>query len=205
MEHYRCFKIFVPSTGGTRIADTVRWFPHGDLKMPIASKESLLHAAIQDLSATIKSTVKNSILPPENTTNRQTLLDLHELFTKPKAAPHTLPRVVSPPANTATLPRVAPVQPGIAAFPRVAPPPTITPPPAPSPTAAPPTTPRMQSTLQARLRKTLEQHRTNNFADPPDRHPPHNKLITTTLTPHYPPTKKNSSPSYSLHSWPMPS
>jgi hypothetical protein len=155
MEHYRCFKIFVPSTGGTRIADTVRWFPHGDLKMPIASKESLLHAAIQDLSATIKSTVKNSILPPENTTNRQTLLDLHELFTKPKAAPHTLPRVVSPPANTATLPRVAPVQPGIAAFPRVAPPPTITPPPAPSPTAAPPTTPRMQSTLQARLRHQL--------------------------------------------------
>ena len=61
MEHYRCFKIFVPSTGGTRIADTVRWFPHGDLKMPIASKESLLHAAIQDLSATIKSTVKNRI------------------------------------------------------------------------------------------------------------------------------------------------
>ena len=155
MEHYRCFKIFVPSTGGTRIADTVRWFPHGDLKMPIASKESLLHAAIQDLSATIKSTVKNSILPPENTTNRKTLLELHELFTKPKATPNTLPRVASPPANTATLPRVAPVQPSIAALPRVVPPPTVAPPPAPLPTAAPSAAPRDRPTLQARLRQQL--------------------------------------------------
>ena len=39
MEHYRCFKIFIPSTGGVLIADTVRWFPHSSLNMFIPYKD----------------------------------------------------------------------------------------------------------------------------------------------------------------------
>ena len=37
--NYCCFKLFIPSTGGVRIAYTVRWFPHGSLKLPISSKD----------------------------------------------------------------------------------------------------------------------------------------------------------------------
>ena len=46
MEHYRCFKMSIPSIGGVRISDTVIWFPHGSLKLPILSKNELLHSAI---------------------------------------------------------------------------------------------------------------------------------------------------------------
>jgi hypothetical protein len=53
MEHYRCFKIFIPSTGKVRIADTVKWYPHGNLKMPITSKDELLTAALNDLKQTL--------------------------------------------------------------------------------------------------------------------------------------------------------
>ena len=42
MEHYRSFKIFIPSTSGVCIADTIRWLPHGSLKIPIPSKDELL-------------------------------------------------------------------------------------------------------------------------------------------------------------------
>ena len=38
MEHHRYFKIFIPSTGGVHIAETVGLFPHGSLKLPIPSK-----------------------------------------------------------------------------------------------------------------------------------------------------------------------
>jgi hypothetical protein len=129
MEHYRCFKIFIPTTGRIRIADTVKWFPHGDLKLPIASKEALLHASIQDLSATIKSSIKNGILPPDGTTNRQTLLDLHHLFNNkaqpaPTTAPAEVPRVSRPTHPTAALPKKpTPKQPANA-LPRVVPSPT---------------------------------------------------------------------------------
>jgi hypothetical protein len=81
MEHYHCFKVLIPSTGGVCIADTVRWFPHNGLKMPVPSKEALLQATLDDLKATLKSTVKNNILPPpEGTTSRETLLQLNDIF-----------------------------------------------------------------------------------------------------------------------------
>jgi len=41
MNHYCCHRVLVQSTGKVCIADTVRWIPHGDLKMPISSKNDL--------------------------------------------------------------------------------------------------------------------------------------------------------------------
>ena len=61
MEHYHCFKIFIPSTGGVRISDTVRLFPHGSLKLPIPSKDELLFRAIDDLRTTLQLSVKNNL------------------------------------------------------------------------------------------------------------------------------------------------
>ena len=114
MEHYRCFKIYIPSTGGVRIADTVRWFPHGDLKMPIASKDALLQATLADLRSTLKSSVKNNILPPEGTTSRTILLQLHDIFknndtpNRPSPEPTAIP--TAPSKDPIHVPRVAPVQ-----------------------------------------------------------------------------------------------
>ena len=57
MEHYRCFKIFIPSTGGVHIDDTVRWLLCGRLKLPILSKDEPLHSAIDELHTTLQSSI----------------------------------------------------------------------------------------------------------------------------------------------------
>ncbi|GFH50519.1 hypothetical protein CTEN210_06995 [Chaetoceros tenuissimus] len=80
MNHYRCFRIFIPDTGGTRISDTLRWFPHNDIRMPIASEDVLLRSAVQLLRKAIKDRLKNQVLPPLEQDNHDTLTDLNELF-----------------------------------------------------------------------------------------------------------------------------
>ena len=102
MDHQHCFKIFIPSTGGVRIDDTFRWFPNGSLKIPTPSKDKPLCSAIDDLSSTLQSSVKNNILPPEGTTSRKIVLELNDIFnncdlrdtpTKPPT-PTNIPRVI---------------------------------------------------------------------------------------------------------------
>lgn len=80
MSHYRCFRIFIPDTGGTRISDTLRWFPHNNVKMPIANEDVLLRSAVQLLRTAVKARLKNQILPPLEQDNHQTLTELNELF-----------------------------------------------------------------------------------------------------------------------------
>ena len=58
MEHYRCFKICIPSSGGVRISDTIIWFPHCSLKLPTLYNHGLICSAIDDLRATIQLFVK---------------------------------------------------------------------------------------------------------------------------------------------------
>ena len=111
MNHYRCHRVLVKSTGRTRISDTLRWFPHGNLKLPIPSKHDLLQSVLQDLRATLKSTMTNGILPPLGTESRKTLEQLHDLFqTKPSRSPeitnHEVPRVL--PTATSQPPRDVP-------------------------------------------------------------------------------------------------
>ena len=83
------------------MADTIGWFPHGSLKLPIPSKDELICSVIDDLRATLQFSVKNNILPPEVTTSRKTLLDLnaiinnrdlHDTPTKPSTSTN-VPRV----------------------------------------------------------------------------------------------------------------
>ena len=114
MEHYRCFKIFIPSTGRVRIYGTIRWFPCGSLKLPIPSKDELICSVIDDLRATLQFSVKNNILPPEVTTSRKTLLDLnaiinnrdlHDTPTKPSTSTN-VPRVKVQSKDTTIVPRV---------------------------------------------------------------------------------------------------
>ena len=114
MEHYRCFKLFIPSTVGDCIADTVRWFPYGSLKLPIPYKSKLLCSSIDDLRNTLQLSVKNNILPPEGNTYKKILLDLNSIFnncnlrdttTKPPK-PTDIPRAIVQAEDTTIVPRV---------------------------------------------------------------------------------------------------
>jgi len=97
LNHYRCYKIYCPSTNSTRIANTVDWFPH-NIKMPTATSTDILLATAKDLTAALKQTQRNPLVPPPNTETRKALQTLTEIFSNttkppPKAADATLPRV----------------------------------------------------------------------------------------------------------------
>ena len=93
MGHYRCFKVFIHSTGTVRIDDTNIWFPSGSLNLPIPSKDEFLHSALYDLRTTLQSSVKKYILPPEGTTSRNILLGLNDIFNNRDVRnPYTKPR-----------------------------------------------------------------------------------------------------------------
>lgn len=47
--HYRCFTCYVPSTHGTRVSDTLEWFPQ-PIHMPGSRSIELLTAAVEDLA-----------------------------------------------------------------------------------------------------------------------------------------------------------
>lgn len=80
IKHYRCHKVWIKRTQAERIAETVKWLPHGNLKAPIPSQASLIHAALNDLQSAIKATNINSILPPEETQLSQQLKTLRDMF-----------------------------------------------------------------------------------------------------------------------------
>ena len=94
LKHYRCHKVWITRTAAERIANTVKWYPHNNLKMPIPSRESIILAAIHDLTAAIQSQDTNPLLPPITTQTRQALTQLQAIF-----QPTT-----SPDSNTSPLP-----------------------------------------------------------------------------------------------------
>ena len=53
-EHHRCYKIYVPETGGMRIAATVEFFPK-HVQMPKTSSGDRLAATIEDLSHVLQN------------------------------------------------------------------------------------------------------------------------------------------------------
>ena len=130
MENYCWSKIFISSTVTVCIDDTIRWFTHGSLNLPILSKDELLCSSIYDLRTTLQLSVKNNILPPEGTTSRITLLDLNANFTnwdrhdppiKP-TAPSNVPRVKFQSKDPTIVPRVKLHSNGTTRVPRVQPP-----------------------------------------------------------------------------------
>ena len=107
LEHYRCCKFFIPTTGKTRIGATAQFFPH-QLKMPIATPNDNILLAAKQLIKAIKnpghilsrniqkehsyalqklSDIFNKItqLHPKNNTNisNKTIYSLHYLQFRP--------------------------------------------------------------------------------------------------------------------------
>ena len=80
LQHYRCHNVWVTRTAAQRIIDTIKWLPHGNIKMPYPSRESLILAAINDLTAAIRTNTDTSLLPPMTMQSHQTLTQLANLF-----------------------------------------------------------------------------------------------------------------------------
>ena len=79
IEHYRCHKIWTPSTNSTRICETVKWQPQ-NFRIPTASRESLIFAAADDLLRTLQSQQPYLDLPPLRKSTTDTLTELAALF-----------------------------------------------------------------------------------------------------------------------------
>ena len=54
MDHYRCFKCFIPSTNKLRHCDTVDFFPH-NIPIPKYKPEDYIHKAINDILAALQT------------------------------------------------------------------------------------------------------------------------------------------------------
>ena len=65
-EHYRCYQIYIPKTQGTRICDTVEFFPT-HCKMPsVSSHDAVIYAANDLISALTQPQSQNSVLSIRN-------------------------------------------------------------------------------------------------------------------------------------------
>ena len=75
LSHYRCFKVFIPTTSAERITDTLAWFPTV-VKMPTTVPDETTLAAAFDLS--------NALLHPSNSrlssTQRAALISLADII-----------------------------------------------------------------------------------------------------------------------------
>ena len=71
LDHYRCYRVFAHATKEQRISDTLAWFPAA-VHMPGSSSVDLIYAALQDLTASIKSYVN---CPPAANSGQPLALD----------------------------------------------------------------------------------------------------------------------------------
>ena len=110
-EHYRCVKVYVPSTFSERICDTVEYFPH-NIKFPVMNTNQYLKKAAADILAILNS--KGKLQHPGLTIQddlqqaiSQTAQLLHRVHTPPSELSPQMPSTL-PPVNpyTASLPRV---------------------------------------------------------------------------------------------------
>ena len=90
MEHYCCYKTFVPSTQAERITDTVAWFPH-QVTFPTQTPLEIIAAATRDILQTLKKPLINSPLDllndTETTALQNTVSVLHNKITAQQSAP----------------------------------------------------------------------------------------------------------------------
>jgi len=79
MDHYRNFKVYIPSTRSIRISDTLAWFP-AHVTMPTASSTDLAMAAAYDLTQALLNPAPASALSPLSDSQRNALIQLSTIF-----------------------------------------------------------------------------------------------------------------------------
>ncbi|WP_281640541.1 Ty1/Copia family ribonuclease HI [Aurantimicrobium minutum] len=80
MDSYRCYTVYLPSTGKTRIIDTLTWLPVKH-NIPLATPTDLLRATLQDLKTVLKEIKQPTntpipLLPPTELDMLQTLTEV---------------------------------------------------------------------------------------------------------------------------------
>ena len=108
LQHYRCYKVYVPTTASERIADTLEFFP-ARFRMPASSSLDKATQAAQDLIDILKSPQPSTPFLDFGDEQFNALQKLADLFKCSLNSPNKLPRVHPP-----LLPRVNPPS-----FPRV--------------------------------------------------------------------------------------
>ncbi len=91
MEHYRCYRIYIPETKGERVCDTVDFFPQ-NTKLPQLSAEAATLRAAQHLISTLKQPHPEAPflnLGDEKVRALETLADIFHQTTKEPGAPAT--------------------------------------------------------------------------------------------------------------------
>jgi len=109
MDHYRNFRVYVPSTNSIRRADSLAWFSTS-VTMPTASSTDIAMAAAYDLTQALLSPSPPSAWAPLSDSQRQALYELASIFgtiTQPPTEPVlALEPRVSPTLSIHTDPRV---------------------------------------------------------------------------------------------------
>jgi hypothetical protein len=110
MHHYRCYRVWVRSTGAERITDTLTWLPNV-IPMPVPNQDELLYAAATQLTNALLRTTAPDLLP-EARAALQTLATIFTNYTTPVVPPALVPNLVptQPPMG---IPPVAPPQPTV--------------------------------------------------------------------------------------------
>ena len=102
MNHYRCFRIYVPSTGATRTADTVEFFPH-HVPLPQTSSHDIIVQAADELIQALQQPHPATPYNPTPTELKalQELANIFQNSTAPRVKDKELPNT-----REATPPRV---------------------------------------------------------------------------------------------------
>ena len=79
MDHYRSFKIYIPSTNDIRISDTLAWYP-SHVTMPRASSADMAMASAYDLTQALLHPSPASAMSPISDNQRHALLELAKIF-----------------------------------------------------------------------------------------------------------------------------
>ena len=80
-EHYRCYKVFLPSTQSTRDVLTLDWFPH-TIPFPRVTQEDYLKQVAEDLLTVLLPTSPNYVYPSLQfgTTTAKAFLDIAKIL-----------------------------------------------------------------------------------------------------------------------------
>ena len=79
MQHYRCFKCYIPTTRLEQITDTVVFLPH-NIKIPKTTPETLLQQAISDILKFLKTPLKHLPFIQKYSTTSEALKKVTSLF-----------------------------------------------------------------------------------------------------------------------------
>ena len=105
LEHYRCYKCFVPATQATRDTETVDWFPHA-IKFPKVSNDDYLKQTATDMLTLLKEKRKQNKTLTYGDPIRNAYAEIAQILTRatepPPLPPAVEPRVLIPPTPTPT-------------------------------------------------------------------------------------------------------